>query len=84
MQTIVLPEPENNIWLCIQPILVEISRLLNASVVDCFSLGGGKILTSRWTHRQSSDIDILVQQGRGIGIGNLIENDFFKTLPVFA
>ncbi len=54
-----LPEPARELWLLTREVIRKNLRGLQEAPVE-YRLGGGTILAARWLHRESSDIDITV------------------------
>ena len=66
MEQLLLPAPANALFRSVYEVLDELIRPASpAGTVGC--LGGGTTLAARWRHRRSTDIDIAVPVGTGLG-----------------
>ena len=66
MEHLLLPAPANALFRGVYGVLDELIRPASpAGTVGC--LGGGTTLAARWRHRRSTDIDIAVPVGTGLG-----------------
>lgn len=54
-----LPEPARELWLRTRAIINEELRRIQGGDAR-YAIGGGTILAARWRHRESSDVDIIV------------------------
>ena len=71
-----LPEPARDLWLRTREIIRDNLRGLQEAPVE-YRLGGGTILAARWSHRESADIDITVDDGTPLfRLGDPIQSGF--------
>lgn len=60
-QGLTMPSPARELWLASRDIVKDTLARIQSGVA-AYSLTGGTILASRWNHRQSFDIDIVVPE----------------------
>ena len=66
MERLTLPSPANALFGRVHGVLDELIRPVSPSA-SAGRLGGGTTLAARWSHRRSTDIDIAVPVGTGLG-----------------
>lgn len=58
--TLEMPRPAQELWANLRgPVRAELSRISGGS--PAYAIGGGAVLAARWKHRESHDVDLVVQ-----------------------
>ncbi len=65
MDRLTLPLPARGIWLRVRSLLEPALERLGPEAGP-WKIGGGTVLAARWSHRESTDLDLTVNAGTAI------------------